>query len=270
MLDPVLSPTAPTPAPPDPADDAAAGSPTDPLVPMSAAASVPDGDKKKKKDKDKEAAPAHDPNDPNAAIRELGSKRGVETLFRTSYRVNMDLTSLADAKANIMISINGLMISILIAQIASKVDANPWLYAPTSVFIVGCLVSIIFAILAARPRVQGRTITLEEVRRTKTNILFFGNFAHLTGDEFQTAMKERVTDPADLYTMMMDDIYGVGSVLQKKYRLLSASYLAFMIALVVGVLAFVIVFGYAAFFESGPTLYTPGPVAPTTGVPFIP
>ena len=57
----------------------------------------------------------------------------------------MDLTSLADAKANIMISINGLMISILIAQIASKVDANPWLYVPTSAFILGCLVSLIFA-----------------------------------------------------------------------------------------------------------------------------
>lgn len=252
---------------PDSADPAT--STVEPLVPMSAAAPVPALAEVKKKKADKDAMPPYDPNDPDASIRELGSKRGVETLFRTSYRVNMDLTSLADAKANIMISINGLMISILIAQIASKVDANPWLYAPTSVFIVGCLVSIIFAILAARPRVQGRTITLEEVRRTKTNILFFGNFAHLSGDEFRTAMKERVSDPADLYTMMLDDIYGVGSVLQKKYRLLSASYLAFMVALVVGVVAFVIVFGYAAFFESGPTLYTPAPAAPS-GVPFIP
>ncbi len=250
---------------------AIAADPTDePLVPMSAAAPVPPLAAAKKKKKDKDEMPAFDPDDPNAAIRELGSKRGVETLFRTSYRVNMDLTALADAKANIMISINGLMISILIAQIASKVDANPWLYAPTSVFIIGCLVSIIFAILAARPRVQERTITLEEVRRTKTNILFFGNFAHLTVDEFKTAMKERVSDPADLYTMMLDDIYGVGSVLQKKYRLLSSSYLAFMVALVVGVLAFVIVFGYAAFFQSGPTIYAPAPVAPTTGIPFIP
>lgn len=252
MPDPVLT-TDPAPASPLPS--------TDPLVPMSAVASVPplaEGTKKKKD------APASNPNDPDAALREIGTKRGIETLFRTSYTVNMDLTSLADAKANIMISINGLMISILIAQIASKVDANPWLYAPTSIFVVGCLVSLIFAILSARPRVQERSITLEEVRRKRTNILFFGNFAHLTADEFRTAMKERVADPTMLYTMMIDDIYGVGSVLQKKYRLLRASYLAFMIALVIGVVAFVIVFGYAAYVQDGPTVYAPTAVPSTT------
>lgn len=246
---------------------------TDPLVPMSAAAPSDALPPEAPKAKGKEAPAAFDPANPDAALRELGTKRGVETLFRTSYRVNMDLTSLADAKANIMISINGLMISILLAQIASKVDANPWLYLPTAVFVVGCLVSLIFAILSARPRVQERTVTLEEVRRNKTNILFFGNFAHLTSDEFATAMKERVTDPADLYRMMMDDLYGVGSVLQRKYRLLSASYLSFMIALIIGVASFVGVFWYASSLDSRTVVYAPpapAPTAPAAPAPVAP
>ena len=203
---------------------------------------------------------------PDEVLAALGTKRGVETLFRSSYGVNMDLTALADSKANIMISINGLIISILIAQIASKVDANPWLLAPTVIFLVGCLGSIIFAILAARPRIQTRVVTLEEARRTRINILFFGNFAHMSQDDFITVMKERLSDPKDLYEMMMADVYGVGSVLQAKYRLLRASYGTFLLALVLGVISFIVVFGYAATTQSGPTYVPPATDEPSSGL----
>lgn len=222
--------------------------------------------KKKKKKKDK---PEIDPNDPDSLFVALGQTRGVETLFRTSYRVNMDLTALADAKANIMISINGLIVSILIASIAPKVDANPWLLVPTSVFLLGCLVSLIFAVLSARPRVQSHVVSLEESRRHHTNLLFFGNFAHLTESDFKIAIKERMLDPVDLYGMMLSDIYGVGSVLQRKYTLLRASYGAFIIALVMGVVGFIGIFSYAAFFESGPTTVYPIGVDAATGEPVI-
>ena len=226
-------------------------------------ATLPEKKKKKKKKKKVEI----NPDDPDTLFKSLGQTRGVETLFRTSYRVNMDLTALADSKANIMISINGLMVSILIASIAPKVDANPWLLIPTSVFLVGCLISLIFAVLSARPRVQSRVISLEESRRHHTNLLFFGNFAHLTQDDFLMAMKERMADPVDLYTMMLSDVYGIGSVLQRKYALLRASYGAFIVALVVGVAGFIGVFSYAAFFESGPSVVYPIEVDAATGVP---
>ena len=218
-----------------------------PLLPMEDVA-------KPKKKKDKES---------KTDLSGLGTKRGVETMFRTSYRVNMDLSSLADAKANIMISINGLIVSILIASIAPKVDANPWLLVPTSIFLLGCVVSLVFAVLAARPRIQSNLVTLEQAREGRTNMLFFGNFAHIQQNEFVLVMKELMQDPDNLYEMMITDIYGVGSVLQKKYRMLRTSYSAFMVALVVGVLSFIAVFSYAAFFESGPSVIVTTP-APTS------
>jgi len=106
------------------------------------------GKKKKKKKKEKEG---------------LGSTRGIETMFRTSYRTHIDMSSLADSKANIMISINGLIMSILIASISPKIDTNAWLLLPTSVLLLGCLLSMVFAVLAARPRVTARPVTLEYV-----------------------------------------------------------------------------------------------------------
>jgi hypothetical protein len=179
------------------------------------------------------------------ALAELGTKRGIETLFRSNYRVNMDLSALADAKANIMISINGLIVSILIASIAPGIEKNPWLYLPTSLFLVGCLGSLVFAVLAARPRVQSAVVTKESALRNRTNILFFGNFHRMSQDDYVDAMKQVVQDPTQIYEMMMKDVYGIGSVLQKKYKLLRTSYTIFIGALVLGVVSFIGVFGYA-------------------------
>lgn len=186
---------------------------------------LPEDEPKKKKDKKK-----------------LGSSRGIETMFRTTYRVHMDLSSLADTKANIMISINGLIISITIASISPKIDANPWLLLPTSILLLACLVSVVHAILAARPRVSSSLIDLESFKQRKGNLLFFGHYASLNEDEFVEGMKDLMADQEALYTNMIRDIYGLGSVLDKKFRLLQRAYTVFMWGLSLGILGFIAVY----------------------------
>lgn len=186
----------------------------------------------------------------------LGSARGVETLFRTSYRTHVDMSALADTKANIMITINGLMASILLASISPKIDANPWLLLPTTVLLAACLGSLVFAVLAARPRVSSRAITLDEVRRDAANILFFGNFTHMPQDDYVQGMKELIRDGDRLYVNMLRDIYNLGGVLERKFRLLRVSYTIFMYGLIVGVGAFIAVFLGIVLFGTG----TPTPV----------
>ena len=231
-----------------------------------------EGGKKKKKKADMTAVGSSDGalSKADQALADLGTKRGIETLFRTNYRVNMDLTSLADAKANIMISINGLIVSILIASIAPGIEKNPWLLIPTSLFLVGCLGSLIFAVLAARPRVSSHLVTKESALTNKTNVLFFGNFHSMPQEDYVYVMKEVVQDPTQIYEMMIKDIYGVGSVLQKKYQMIRRSYTVFLAALVVGVVGFIGVFAYAATQESSPVIYTPttqqAPVVPAPGI----
>jgi hypothetical protein len=147
----------------------------------------------------------------------LGTNRGIETMFRSAYRVQMDLTSLADNKANMMISINGIIISIT-------------------------LVSIVYAILAARPRVSHKLITLEDLRHSQGNILFFGNFANMREHEFVEGMSQLMQDKTVTYETMMRNIYGLGVVLNKKFALLQVAYTSFMIALILGVTSFIGVF----------------------------
>jgi len=172
----------------------------------------------------------------------LGSNRGIETLFRSAYRVQMDLTGLADNKANMMISINGIIISVIIAAVAPKLDANPWLLIPSTVFLLGTLVSIVYAILAARPRVASAPITLKDLEHSDGNILFFGDFANLTQDEFTLGMIDLIQDKNVVYETMIRNLYGLGSVLKKKFALLKVAYTAFMIALILGVTSFIGVF----------------------------
>jgi hypothetical protein len=171
-----------------------------------------------------------------------GSNRGIETMFRSAYRVQMELTALADNKANMMTSINGIIISIIIAAVAPKLDTNPWLLVPSTVILVGTLVSIVYSILAARPRVNTNHITLEDLQHSKGNILFFGNFANLDKDQFTEGLMELVQDREVLYETMIHNIHDIGLVLRTKFALLKIAYNAFMVALVAGVLSFIAVF----------------------------
>jgi hypothetical protein len=181
-----------------------------------------------------------------APVKTPGTARGIETLFKSSYRVQMDLTSLADNKANMMISINGIIMSIILAAVAPKLDSNPWLLLPTMLLLVGSLVSMIYAILAARPRVSHDPITLSDLKSSKGNILFFGNFANMAEEDFVSGLEELMLDKPLIYDTMMRNIHGLGSVLNKKFALLQVAYTSFMIALSLGVVSFLVVFIWLA------------------------
>ena len=172
---------------------------------------------------------------------DLGTSRGIETMFRTSYRTHLNLSGIADNKANIMISINGIIISILIASVSPRIGEIPALILPTAIFLVTCVVSMIYAILAARPRVTSLHFSLEDVRENRANLLFFGNFVNMPEDDFVVGMQELMGNTDQLYTNMIRDIYSLGGVLNKKYRLIRTSYTVFMLGLSVGVALFLVV-----------------------------
>lgn len=184
--------------------------------------------------------------------KKAGSGRGVETMFRTAYRTHLDLSSLADAKANIMISINGIIISILLATVYPSIVQLRALFLPSSLLLLTCLASLVLAVLAARPRVTQKTVTPEDVRQNRGNILFFGTFTNMEEKDFVAGMWELMEDRERIYTNMMRDLYGLGAVLGAKYRLLRASYTVFMIGLAVGVVAFLAVYASVGSTAVGP------------------
>ena len=176
------------------------------------------------------------------ALKELRLGRGVETMYRTTYRTHVSLSAIADNKANIMLSINAIIISIVISSLVPQMGVNPKLIIPTLVLLAVCLVSMFYAFLATRPKVTEGKVTIEDIQAKKGNLLFFGNFYNMSLKDYDWGIKEMIKDEDFLYGTMTRDIYFLGIVLAKKYKFLSHCYNIFMFGLILTVIVFAVTF----------------------------
>jgi len=168
--------------------------------------------------------------------------RSIETMFRNTVRTHVDFSSMADTKANIMISVNTLILTIVVTVMIRKLDSNPHLIIPTAMLTITSLVTLVYAILVTRPKVTRGIFTEEDIKEKKVNLLFFGNFHKVTLNDFKWGMKEMMKDKEFLYDNMIMDFYYLGQVLGQKYQKLRICYTFFMYGLIVSVLAFAIAF----------------------------
>lgn len=186
--------------------------------------------------------------------------KGIQTMLRLTSSNHLKLSELADHKANILISVNAIIISVILSVLLRKLQEETYLIIPTIIFLVVAVVTIVISILATRPKVSGGNFTMDEVKAKKTNLLFFGNFYKASYQQYNEAMRDMMLDTDYLYGSLIKDIYYLGAVLGRKYRLLRIAYNIFMIGIVVSVIAFAI----AAFFSNGSS----GTVINGTGSPF--
>lgn len=167
--------------------------------------------------------------------------RAVQTFFRANYRNHINLSAIADNKANIMISVNSILISVLITFLSYRNigENNPAILLPVVIFIVSGAASLIFAVLSARPKVTN--LNQNGGQDVQKNIVFFGNFVHLDLDQYEVAMDAMFRSDELMYGNLTRDLYHLGKVLDQKYRYLSVSYTIFMIGFVTTVLTFLII-----------------------------
>ncbi len=192
---------------------------------------------------DKDGAEKGDPvtkmlSENEAELKQARLGRGVETMYRTTYRTHTNLSQMADSKANLMLSVNAIVLSILVANLLPKLKTEPQIILPTSLLILTCLGSMIFATLATRPKVTEGRISREDIKQKKGNLLFFGNFYNMPLADFQWGVNELIRDSDYLYNSMSLDLYFLGVVLAKKYKYLSFCYNLFMWGLIISMVAF--------------------------------
>ena len=175
-------------------------------------------------------------------IKGKGYSRGVESMFRLTARNQINLSSIADNKSNILISVNAIMMSITMTVLVTRFEEVPNIILPTLIFLVSCLITIIFAILSTRPNVSRGTFNMDDIRQNKVNLLFFGNFYNMKLDEYEWAIEELMNNDKNLYSTMIKDQFALGEVLAKKYKLLRKAYNVFMVGIIISVIAFVLAF----------------------------
>jgi predicted metal-dependent HD superfamily phosphohydrolase len=186
--------------------------------------------------------------DPKKKDKKENPERGISTVFRIMASNHANLSSMADSKANIMISVNSIILSVIISVLIRHLDENKNLILPTVTLILVCVGAIVFAVRATRPNISEGTFTKEDIQQKKTNLLFFGNFHNMTLPDYDWAMKEMLFDRDYLYGSMVKDLYFLGVVLAKKYRLLRISYNIFMYGLILTMLIYGGVILYEMFF----------------------
>ena len=99
--------------------------------------------------------------DKNKKQKESKSERGIETMFRTTLNNHNNLSGLVDNKANILLSVNAIIISVSLTTIIPKLDnpSNAHLIIPTLILVISSVIAITIAIIATRPTVTKGSFT---------------------------------------------------------------------------------------------------------------
>ena len=175
-----------------------------------------------------------------AKFKNESPERGIQTMFRVTMRNHLKLSDIADTKANILLSVNAIIISLVLSNLIPKLDnpSNDYLIYPTGIFLLFSIISMILSILATRPNITSGQFSKEDVREKRVNLLFFGNFHKMELPDYEWAIQELIKDKKYVYSSLTKDLYFLGLVLDRKYKLLRWTYTIFMIGMILSVIAF--------------------------------
>lgn len=167
-------------------------------------------------------------------IEKHGSQ--LDHLMRATQFHHVQLSSMADVKANMLLTMSSVVLSLCLPQLLK--NTHLW---PLYILITFCLLTICLATYAVMPKLPPAHLPPPDVHSPSFNILFFGDFSRLSQTEFETAMEEVMSDPNHTYAAQVREIYLLGTFLaKKKYRYLRYAYIAFITGLFASVISFII------------------------------
>jgi hypothetical protein len=157
-------------------------------------------------------------------IKQRGSH--LDHLVRQTRMHHAQLSSMADMKANMLLTMASVVITLSVRYIA-----EPHLKWATIILIFFCLLTVGLATYAVMPKIPFSlgTGTHPDISSPGFNLLFFGDFVRLQYEEFEAAMEKVMNDSSLTYQVQVRELYTLGIFLaKKKYRFLRLAYLTFL------------------------------------------
>ena len=163
-------------------------------------------------------------------------------IIRTMQRNNIELKSIADNKANILLSLNGLMLTFLIPIVLSNLEIikEYRLYIPLIIMSITCFSTILIAATILKPFNRIKMSKKDEGRLTSSPF-FFVNFHKKPINEFVEDINRTIMDPKAFKDHVLADLYFIGKVLGVKYGQITICYNVFLVGLILTVLSGVVV-----------------------------
>ena len=167
----------------------------------------------------------------NGIKKSIKKNRQVYNIIRTTKRNNIDLKSIADNKANILMSVNALMITILIPIILSNLDIilKEHLWIPMVILAITCLITLFLSASVLTPfSLDGED---RKMRNNQRSPFFFANYHKMNADDYFEYFMRTVKNEDILFRHIVDDLHYYGKILGIKYSQIKAAYNVFKIGL---------------------------------------
>ncbi len=163
-----------------------------------------------------------------AAIPERNTS---DAILRTTQQHHVALSTMADTKANIIITVSSIVLTLSLGRMG-----EPALRASVLTLTGFTLAALLLAILAVLPKYRPLRLKRGQALPPHFNLLFFGHFAELDQERFLREIAERLKVDGSVYRAMASDIYSLGSYLSHhKYRYLRLSYICFLTGFIASV-----------------------------------
>lgn len=172
----------------------------------------------------------------------ITKSKTAQTQLKTALRNHIDLSSIADNKANIMLSVNAMILTVGLPLIISQFESNPALILPTAILAISSLGSMVFATLSTRPGKMPGITKMEQIKALKSNLFFFGNFYKMNFEEYESGMKTVVGDNEIIDNSITRDLFFIGKSLGKKYSHLRKCYNIFMYGVGISLISYIITY----------------------------
>lgn len=149
----------------------------------------------------------------------------LDTMLRQTRMHHVQLSTMADFKANIMLTLASLIGTFSIGYLS-----DPVLRWPVVVLLLFCLATIVSAAYAVMPKLDFNY--RPDLKKDPGNILFFGNFMNLNYEEYAQTMEQVMSDSTHAYEAQVREVYELGVYLgYKKYRFVRLAYTTFIAGL---------------------------------------
>jgi hypothetical protein len=159
-----------------------------------------------------------------ALFAAIPERNTADVVLRTAQQHHVSLSSMADTKASIIITVSSIVLTISLGRMG-----DPSLRASVVTLIGFTLAALLLAILAVLPKYRPLRLKRDDPLPPQFNLLFFGHFAELDQGRFLREIVDRLKVDGSIYRMMASDIYSLGSYLSHhKYRYLRLSYICFL------------------------------------------
>jgi hypothetical protein len=164
-----------------------------------------------------------EPTSAAEAFSRVPERNTGDAILRTAQQHHVVLSSMADTKANIIITVSSIVLTLSLGRIG-----DPELRPAVQTLAIFTLISLFFAILAVLPK--HRSVRIGEGGfPADFNLFFFGHFADLPRERFLREVAATMKPDGSVYKAMANDLYSIGWYLaHRKYKYLRYSYLFFL------------------------------------------